>query len=314
MTRDTERSCYVCIPSLGEDAKFMGRLREEYASVTLHDGPDRPTKSELETVAADYEVAICGMAEEFDAEVAAAVDRLEALGSLSIGLDHLDVDALRSQDVTVVNVDEANVRSVAEHTWMLILSLHKRLLESHRSVLDGTGRDGLSERPVDIADRTLGIVGAGSIGYEVAKQAEAFGLDTLVWTFNPDRHDEFDSLDSTFVRELPELVNRSDIVTIHIQLSEKTTGLIDTELLESVSEERPRTLINTSRAGIVARDVYTRIGNGRVFNAAGLDVYPDELPEDPPERVYFTPHTAGVTQEAGERMRDEVLRKLTQAL
>lgn len=310
MTDRSDLSCYVCIPSLRDDDTFMERLHEEYGSVTLHEGPDRPTKAELKTVARDYDVAVCGMAEEFDADVAAAVDNLEAIGTLSIGLDHLDLDALESAGVTVVNVEEANVVSVAEHTWMFILSLHKRLIESHRSVVEGSGRDGLDERPVDVNERTLGVIGAGSIGYEVARQAEAFRTETLVWTFNPEGHDEFDSLESTFINDLAELVDRSDVVTIHLPLSEKTESLIDGELLEDVNDTESRLLINTSRSDIVAGEVYEQIGEDGVFDAAGLDVFPDDLPATASNRVYFTPHTAGITKEASDRMRTEVLRKL----
>jgi phosphoglycerate dehydrogenase-like enzyme len=287
----------------------MERLRETYGSVTVHDGPDRPTKADLEKVARDYDVAVCGMAEEFDEDVAVAADRLKAIGTLSIGLDHLDLEALRSAGVTVVNVEEANVISVAEHTWMFILSLHKRLIESHRSVVEGSGRDGLDERPADVNGRTLGVVGAGSIGYEVAKQAEAFGTETLVWTFNPDHHEEFDALAATFVQDLPDLIDRSDVVTIHLSLSEKTEGLIDGDLLTDVNKDRLRVLVNTSRSEIVAREVYDRLGDG-TFDAAGLDVFPNDLPDETSDRVYFTPHTAGITQEASDRMREEVLRKL----
>lgn len=313
MTDPSELACYVCIPSLADDVGFMQQLRETYGSVTVHEGSDRPTKAELRTVASGYDVAVCGMAEEFDAEVAAAADRLKAVGTLSIGLDQLDLDALRSAGVSVVSVEEANVVSVAEHTWMFILSLHKRLLQSHRSVVDGSGRDGLSERPVDVNGRTLGVIGAGSIGYEVAKQAEAFSMETLVWTFNPDHHDEFDPLAATFVRDLVDIVDRSDIVTIHLPLSEKTEDLINEDILSAVDTERPRVLINTSRAEIVANEVYNRIGEG-AFDRAGLDVFPDTLPTRASDCVYFTPHTAGVTREASERMNDEVLRKLEETL
>ena len=309
MSDRSEFACYVCIPSLADDVGFMDRLRETYGSVTVHEGPDRPTKAELADVAKDYDVAVCGMAEQFDADVAAVADRLKTVGTLSIGLDHLDLNALRSAGVSVVSVEEANVVSVAEHTWMFILSLHKRLLESHRSVVDGSGRDGLCERPVDVSGRTLGVVGAGSIGHEVARQAEAFGTETLVWTFNPDRHDEFDALAATFVRDLANLVDRSDIVTIHLPLSARTENLIDRELLATVERGRPRVLVNTSRADIVGDEVYNRVGDG-AFNTAGLDVFPEDLPSETTDRVYFTPHTAGVTQEASDRMRDEVLRKL----
>lgn len=291
----------------------MERLKKTYGSVTVHDGPDRPTKEELVKVSKGYDVAICGMAEEFDADVAAAANQLKAIGTLSIGLDHLDLDALQSAGVSVVSVEEANVVSVAEHTWMFILSLHKRLLESHRSVVEGSGRDSLNERPVDVSGRTLGIVGAGSIAHEVAKQSEAFDTETLVWTFNPDHHDEFDSLAVTFIQDLGYLIDQSDVVTIHLPLSEKTEDIIDGDLLAAVDNEKLRVLVNTSRADIVADEVYNQIGKG-AFDAAGLDVFPEDLPTRVSDRVYFTPHTAGITQEASDRMREEILRRLEETL
>lgn len=305
-----EMNCYVCIPSLESDKELMEQLRKMFGSVTVHEGPGRPTKTELKKVAKEYHVAICGMAEEFNRDVAEAVEKLEVIGTLSIGLDHLNTDALVAQGVTIINVKKANVISVAEHTWMLILALHKRLLDSHRAVMDGVGRDGLSERPVDINGRTLGIIGAGPIAYEVAKQSEAFDIETLVWTFNPKHHDEFDSLSSSFVNDLATLVDQSDVVSIHIQLSEKTRELFDANLMKQVDSDKSRILINTSRSDIVADDIYNQIGKGEGFDAAGLDVYPSELPEQTSERIYFTPHTAGITQEASRRMREEVIQKV----
>lgn len=310
----TDRSCYVCIPALADDRRLMARLEKLFDSVTVHDGPASPSTDERKQIVKEHDVVLCGIAEEFDAEVARSVEQLTTLGSLSIGLDHIDVEAFRDRGVCVVNVEEANVTSVAEHTWMLILAVRKRLFASHHAALDGAGSEGLAERPTEVQGKTLGIVGAGSIGYEVATQARAFDPEILAWTFHPDRHPEFDDLGVRFVTRLAELIDRSDIVTLHLPLSEKTRGLIDTELLADVDRERDRTLINTSRAEIVAPAVLERIEDGWVFDAAGLDVYPEGFPDHDTGRIYFTPHTAGITQEATRRMREEVVAKIEETL
>jgi len=306
-------SCFVCIPYLRDDEALLAGLREGFDDVTVHPGPDRPDAETLKRVVGEYDAALCGVAEAFDAEVAAAVDDCTALGSLSVGLDHVDVEAFRDRGVDVVNVEEANVVAVAEHTWALALALAKRVVEGHEAVVDGTDRDGLGDRPTELRDRTVGVVGAGPIAHEVTTLAEAFGVDPLVWTFHPDRHPEFDPLDAAFVDDLPALVERSDVVTVHVRLSDRTEGLLSPATLADVSTDRERLLVNTARAPIVDRGVVERVGPDGVFDAVALDVYPDDpvdLAERAAGRVRFTPHVAGLTREATRRMRSEVAGKL----
>ncbi|PSQ02265.1 hypothetical protein BRC92_08980 [Halobacteriales archaeon QS_4_69_31] len=308
----TAGSCYVCLPHLAGETAFVDRLEGVCGPVTVHPGPNRPDRETLKRVVGEYDVVVCGVFEEFDREVAEAADGLRALASLSAGLDHVDTAAFRERGVAVVGVEEANVVSVAEHALMLVLAVEKRLVESHRAVLDGEGRDGLAGRPRELQGKTVGVVGAGPIAHAVAERAAAFGTDVLVWTFRPENHGEFEALGAQFVADLADLVERADVVTLHLPLTEKTRSLVDLDLLAGVEADRHRTLVNTARAGIVDPAVLDRVGEGFVFDAAGLDVYPEDPPER--ERVYYTPHTAGVTREATARMRRELVENLAAAL
>lgn len=225
MRRQT--SCYVCIPAVGEHDSFLGILEPAFDEVVVHPGPDRPTRAELKRVGRSHDAAVCGVAETFDAEVAAAADRLSVLGTLSTGRDHLDVEALQRAGVTVVDAAGANAVSVAEHTWTLILALSKRLVEANEAVRTGEGRDGLARWPTELDGKTLGVVGAGPIAHEVLRRAEGFGVEPLVWTFHPDQHPEIPDLGGTFVDDLTDLVERSHVVTVHVPLSNRSRGLLD---------------------------------------------------------------------------------------
>lgn len=303
-------SCYVCLPYLKDDSKFVSGLEGIFDEVVFQEG-ERPGKEELKSIAKKYEVAIIGTKESMDEEVAEAVEILKTIGTLSAGLDHINVEEFEGQGVDVFNVSQSNSVSVAEHTLSLTLASQKRLLESQKSVLEGKYREGIKERPTELRNKTVGIIGAGSIAKEVIDRLRCFGVNIRVWTFNPDKHTEIEDETVKLVNNLEKLIEKSDVVTVHIPLSDKTESLINSEILSKVDEERHRILINTSRADIVEKSVLESLGKNSVFNSAGLDVYPDNLPENSNERILFTPHTAGLTQESSRRMRNELISQIS---
>lgn len=305
-------SCYVCLPYLEEDRNFTSGLEKIFDQVKIHEGVKRPTKEDLKDIVEKNEAVIIGTQEKMDEAIAEASKNLQAIGTLSSGTYHINSEAFKQRNIEVHSVSQSNTVSVAEHTLGLILALQKRLIQSNKSVLEGEGRKGLTERPAELNKKTVGVVGAGSIAKEVVRKLKPFDVEVKVWTFNPEKHDGMKDTNLELESKLWKLIDSSDIVTIHIPLSAKTEYLISPEILEKVEDGRKRVLINTSRAEIVKESVLANhLGKDCVFNSAGLDVFQENLPEKiSSERKIFTPHTAGLTQESSRRMRDELLVKL----
>lgn len=304
-------SCYVCLPYLEEDEEFILSLQEVFKQVIIHEGKERPDKEELKDIAKNYESVIIGTQEIMDEEIAESAKNLKSVGTLSTGLDHINLPAFKEKGVEIFSTTQTNSISVAEHTIGLILSLHKRLIESHKSVLEGKDREGLKQRPIELSQKTVGVIGAGSIAEGLVDMLQAFGTKIKVWTFNPEKHTDIENSNIELESDLKQLIKTSDIVTIHIPLSEKTEDLINQKLLHKISTDKSRILIDTSRTEIVEESVLEDLGENSAFNSAGLDVYPKDLPNNSDSRIIFTPHIAGLTQESSRRMRDELVSKLS---
>lgn len=306
---------YVCIKSLESDVQFMDKLRELTNLITIHPKTERPTKEELCEIVKNYDIIIRGVFEKLDKDVAHNVRRLKIIGTLSVGLDHIDINAFKTKGVEIVNVPHSNAISVAEHTWALLLALVKRLIEGDIAVRKGRGRKGIPDRPIELYQKTLGIIGAGPIAYYVAKFARAFNMNVLVWTFHPEKHREFTEIGAKFVNKLENLLKTCDVLTIHIPLTDKTRNLISKNLLHSINRETPLILINTSRSEIIEKGLIPDGLNQGYIERCGLDVYyDDEVVLCPKYKVIFSPHIAGLSQEAIKRMRFDLIEKIKKLL
>lgn len=302
---------YACIKSLENDYEFMGKIKTLSNLITIHPTLQRPTKKELCKIVRDYDIIICGIFEKLDRDVAKNVRRLKIIGTLSVGLDHIDVDAFKYRGVKTINVPHSNAISVAEHTWAFILSLAKRLPEADVAVRENLGREGVKDRSIELYQKTLGIVGAGPVAYYVAMFAKAFEMNVLVWTFRPEKHKEFIEIGANFVNRLEDLLQICDILTVHIQLSDKTRNLINKKLLYSINREKSLIIINTSRQEIIEKGLIPDGLQQGYIDRCGLDVYyDDEISFCTKYKVIFSPHIAGLSREAIKRMRLDLLEKI----
>ena len=218
---------------------------------------------------------------------------LRLVGNYGVGYDNVDVAACGERGVAVTNTPGVLDAAVAELALALMLACRRELVVSDRFVRDARWRTGWS-RPErlghDLAGATLGLVGMGRIGSEVAKRAEAFGMEVI-------HHRRSDGL------PLDELLRTSDIVSLHVPLTPETQGLLSRERLALLRDGA--TLVNTARGGIVDESALVdELVSGRI--SAGLDVFADEprVPErllDLPN-VVLTPHIASATVETRAAM------------
>lgn len=234
-----------------------------------------------------------------EAVVAVGPDELALLpdvrlvANYGVGYDRVDVAACRERGVAVTNTPGVLDAAVADLTVALILACRRHVVESDRFVRDGRWERGWARPELlgrDLADATLGLVGMGRIGSEVARRAEAFGMQVV-------HHRRSDGL------SLDELLRSSDVVSLHVPLTPETDGLISPERLALLRDGA--TLVNTARGAIVDEDaLVAELVSGRI--SAGLDVFADEprVPErllDLPN-VVLTPHIASATVETRAAM------------
>jgi len=275
---------------------------------------DRPRLCELLT---RCEALIVRNQTQVNAELLAHAPNLKVVGRLGVGLDNLDLRALRERGTVVVTGGQANAISVAEYTFGAMLALARKLPAADRSTKSGGWERATFGVGAELYGKTLGLVGLGDIGARVTKRAVAFGMrviahDPLITPlhFAPA---EFGAL----LLSLDEVLCQSDFVSLHVPLLPATANLIDAGRLSLMKPTA--VLINTSRGGIVDEAALAEALRAGRLGGAALDVRMHEPPgsDDPLavlDNVLLTPHIAGLTAESQARVcaavADDVLRVL----
>lgn len=254
-------------------------------------------ESEAAHVLADFDV-LCLMRERM-ALPARLIEQLPRLKLIAVTGSHtsvVDKDAAAARGVRIALTAPKASNSAAELAWTLILALARHVPEEDRNLREGRWQTTVGIR---LEGRTLGVIGLGTLGARVARYAQAFDMKVLAWSSN---------LDPARARALAvepvtkeELLRRSDVVSIHLKLSERTRGLIGAADLALM--KRSALVVNTSRAAIVDQSALAEALRAGVIGGAGLDVFdPEPLPADHPFRALpntvLTPHIGFVTEES----------------
>jgi len=214
------------------------------------------------------------------------------------GYDYIDLKAAAERGVFVANAAGVNKVAVAEHTFALILALTKRILPLHQSMREG-GWEQARGTALELSGKTLGVVGLGNIGAEVARRGAAFGMRVLAAKKRPVAPKRL----KVRLVDLETLLSESDIISLNLALNDETHHLIGER--EFGMMKRSAFLVNTSRGAVVdERALYEALRKRRIAGA-GVDVYSEEpLPADSPIRkldnVILTPHSAASIPEALE--------------
>jgi D-3-phosphoglycerate dehydrogenase / 2-oxoglutarate reductase len=265
------------------------------ADVRLGLGP-----AELLAAVVGADALIIRSATQVTAEVLDAGSSLVVVGRAGIGLDNVDVEAATARGVMVVNAPQSNVLSAAEHTLALLLAQARNVPQSHAALVAGKWERSRWEG-VELHGKTLGVVGLGRIGTLVAQRALAFGMRLVAYDpyVSPERARQL----GIQLLSLDELVAQADFITLHVNKSKETVGLIGRDLL---ARAKPGLrVINVSRGGIVDEEALAdAIRSGNVAGAA-LDVFAVEPTTSSPlfelESVVVTPHLGASTREAQDK-------------
>jgi D-3-phosphoglycerate dehydrogenase len=247
------------------------------------------------------------------ADVLAAGRDLVVVGRAGIGLDNVDTEAATAQGVMVVNAPQSNVLTTAEHTMAMLLAQARNIPQAHAALVAGRWERARWEG-VELADKTLGIVGLGRIGKLVAQRALAFGMHVVA-------HDPFVAPErarqlNVELLGLDELVAVADFLTLHVVKTPETLGMIGKDLL---AKAKPNLrIVNVSRGGVIDEDALAEaIREGRIAGAA-LDVFASEPTTASPlfelPQVVVTPHLGASTAEAQDKAGDTIAEQVALAL
>lgn len=281
------------------------QLAEALAPDDLDVGVVDPTLSweERRELLADTEVLILGgLAMPY--EELTQLPNLKMLQLMSAGYDRIDVPAVREQGIFVANNSPQIARSVAEHALGLMLTVQHKFMPGMEGVRDGTWREPVRSGVYEVGGKTIGIIGLGNIGRLVAGMVRGFGPAEVIYfdtaTIPADVEAEL------AVRRVgfEELLESSDIVTVHVPLYSETRGMMDARAFSLMKESA--IFINTCRGPVHNEaDLIEALNDGQI-RAAGLDVFEEEpTPVDNPllsmDNVVVTPHLAGSSEERVER-------------
>lgn len=305
------KTAYCAFNNFSNEATKI--IRDAGIELDINDRTDPVKGGELTLLLEKYDILIIGVSSRLEAEMIKHVKTPKIIATLSVGLDHIDKVFFESPLVTIVNLKTANVVSVAEHIFGLILALDKRIVESNRLVLEGKGhKKNLHERPEDISGKTLGLVGCGNITREVIKIAKVFGMNMICYTKHPERHEDLARGGVRFVA-LDEVMRESDIVNVSVPLNDETKGMISREKIGMMKPTA--TFINTSRAEVADTQALIEYADLHDTFYVGLDIDTDEYKEllsEYRDNVIVTPHTAGVSKQAIYRMDLEIAEKVVE--
>ena len=236
---------------------------------------------------------------KFPAEVLKNAEKLKMISVWGTGTDNIDLDAARELGITVTTTPDTATESVAEHALALMLAVARKIPQTDRMVKEGKWVRGLTTQ---LYGKTVGVIGTGVIGSHFAKLAKGIGMNVIAWTFNPS-DEKANDIGLKYVA-LEQLLRESDVVSIHLRLTDQTEGLIGKN---EIAKMKPTAfIVNTARGRILDSEALVEgIKEGKIAGG-GLDVFKKEPidPDDPLlelDNIVLTPHSAGQTPEVVDK-------------
>jgi len=243
------------------------------------------------------------------AEELSKATALKAIGRAGVGVDNIDIAAATSNGVVVMNTPGGNTISAAEHTVALMMSLARNIPAGDSSMKAGKwNRKSLVG--TELNGKTLGLIGLGRIGQEVARRA--LGLQMNIIGYDPYVAQDQLVVKDIEVKSLEEVLLESDVISLHLPRTEDTLNLISTPELNKMKSSA--LLVNCARGGLINEDDLTQALNSGVIAGAAVDVYTSEPAVDNPligaNNIVLTPHLGASTREAGENVAIQVATQL----
>jgi D-3-phosphoglycerate dehydrogenase len=298
----------VCDPISPKGIALL-QQRPEFQVVVL---PKRLAEAELLPIVADAVAMVVRSETKVTRKVIEAAPKLRVVGRAGVGIDNVDVEAATQRGVVVMNTPAGNTITTAELSFAMILSLARKLPQAHGTMVAGKW-DRKQFQGVELHGKTLGVLGMGRIGGEVAKRAIAFGMRVVAYDpFLTEARAK--AMGVELAADLDDVYRDADFISVHMPVTDQTKGMLNAA---AFSRMKPGVrIVNCARGEIlVENDLITALDSGKVA-AAGLDVFAVEpLPADHPFRkhpgITLTPHLGASTEEAQEKCGIEVAEVIT---
>jgi D-3-phosphoglycerate dehydrogenase len=268
---------------------------------------------ELKAAIGAYDALVVRSATKVTADVIEAGTKLKIIGRAGVGLDNVDLKAATARGIIVMNTPGGNTISTAEHTMSLVMSMARSIAPADLSMKKGEWKR-KDFMGVELYHKTIGIIGLGRIGMEVAKRCLAFGM--RVKAFDPYLTREVADQMGIEMVKLDDIYKNADFITVHVPLTEETTGLISDKQFAMMKPTAR--VVNCARGGIIDEAALVRaLESGKIAGAA-LDVYVEEPPKDLKlaqfKNVVLTPHLGASTEEAQVNVAIEIAHQINDAL
>jgi glyoxylate reductase len=269
-----------------------------------------PLKNTIIEKAKNVDALVSLLSDKIDAEVFDKTPKLRIVSQLAVGFDNINIPEATKRGIYVTNTPEVLTDTTADFAWALLMALARRVVEADKYVR--TGQWKVAWHPAmltgrDIHEATIGIVGAGRIGYAMAKRAKGFNMNILFYDVIP--RPEMEKELNAKKTDLDALLKESDFVSIHVPLMKETHHLINAERLRLM--KKTAYLINNSRGPVVdEKALYDALKQGKIAGA-GLDVFEQEpTPLDNPllklDNVVVAPHISSASLETRSKMSEMV--------
>lgn len=291
-------------------------LLKDHHTVTVSKKDKVLSKTEIIDQAQDAEGLLCLLTDTIDSEVISSLPNLKMIANYAVGFNNVDVKVATQKKIPVSNTPEVLTDTTAELAWALVFSVARRIVESDSFCRDGKfeGWGPMLMLGQDVTKKTLGIIGAGRIGTAMALKSKGFNMNILY--VDPEHNSVLESKLNAKKTDLTTLLSTSDIVSLHVPLTDDTYHLIGEKELDSMKETA--VLINTSRGPIINENALIKaLENNQIFGA-GLDVYEQE-PKIPKRlkqlnNAVILPHIGSATRETRSKMADMAAENMIQGL
>jgi len=287
------------------------------ANVEVHPGEGPIPPEELRRQLADKAGLVCFSTDTIDRAVFEAAPHLKVIATVAVGYDNIDVAQARSRGVTVSNTPDVLTESVADFTWGLILAITRRLAEGERLVRRGEWKGWAFDLMLgsELRGKQLGLIGFGRIGRAVAARAPAFGMRVAFTARGADVAAGPGDIPGEAM-SLDRLLITSDVISLHVPLTQETRHLIDKRALARM--KRSAFLINTARGPVIDEAALAWALQQHLIAGAALDVYENEpaVHADllPLENVLLVPHLASGTTETRSTMAELAIDNVIEVL
>ena len=287
------------------DKQAVERLKQT-AGFEVSEKPDISAEDLLKEIK-EYDALLVRSRTKATKEVIEAGENLKFIGRAGVGLDNVDLETAKAKNIEVMNTPEAPSAAVAEHAIGLIFCMAKNFCQACQSLKEGRWEK-KSFKNVELAGKTLGLVGVGRIGKVTAEKAKMLGMEVLAY----DPYLKPEDVKDAKLTDLDEVIKNSHYISIHVPLTPETKGMINKEVLMKM---KPGVnLINCARGGIINEEDLLELIKSGHMGCVALDVYENE-PEINKDlmaesQVIGTPHIASSTKEAQARCGEELVDKV----